>query len=234
MNEQNKGFSASLLMFILAIIVVAGLGGYVYYNLRDEPKSSVKNADTKTNENNSNTLKDSIPDGFIQFKDDKLGVSFYYPEKWGVSETTDAINDEQRQYVAGNAYNITFKNLNNEYVRAGIKSKDFVFSAQGKILLYAGGFTNYQERYSDLKKENKVYSDNGGSLITYNYYRYGAGLIVNGIASLESPNYPGIEFIYEENIPDSQLPENDDSTDPIVYLDKAKLEDLKKTLDTIK
>lgn len=68
--ELNRETFKPVVILILVAIVISGIGFIVY-------RSQLNNAPA------IESIESEIPDGFVQYQNQELGLSFFYPKEWG-------------------------------------------------------------------------------------------------------------------------------------------------------
>src|SRR6266700_3794862 len=92
--KNHKGFAIIEGLLILVIVGILGGTGWYVYNAHNKTTDSYTNADTANSSVAKYPKKQAtqavlkIPDGFVETKIDKLGLSFAYPKEWGQLDET--------------------------------------------------------------------------------------------------------------------------------------------------
>ncbi len=89
MKKSNNGFGLVVLLLLILFLGLAITVGYITFNKQKTKTNNEVNPKT-TNQQQTKPLpesevkdqKETIPDGFKQYKNDKVGVSFLYPKDW--------------------------------------------------------------------------------------------------------------------------------------------------------
>lgn len=99
---------------VIPLVLVAGLGaGYYIYN--------------------QNNAKNTVPEGWVEYKNDKYSLRFIYPKVWGEATLTDTTAKKGKQYniaFRNNGSSGSFKNQvgvtmqTNDYLHEVCQSKD--------------------------------------------------------------------------------------------------------------
>lgn len=157
-QKQKKNilfFTLIISVFITAIIV----GGGVYWWQRfvlniekgqmqqkiDNLERQISNSQDNKNAKDITSTNPTLEDKYIKFKDDVLGIEFYYPKEWGsiygqLSGSERKVGDN----YGGYAYNFTFNGqvggstLGYGRITAGGRSKDYSAGRGGYIADYSG------------------------------------------------------------------------------------------------
>ena len=89
------------LMLIATLVIVIAVGAFVIYRISSFDDGSTltdtsQNAQTEANKQTETGEQpaDTIPDGWAQYSNDAVGLSFIYPEKWSVNEAGNTETDE--------------------------------------------------------------------------------------------------------------------------------------------
>lgn len=126
MKNNQKGFSVvEFLLVLIAIILLAGVGWYVYQSTKkaDENLNNAEKSTTTltTADKNTNNSKD-----MSTYKSKKTTLSFSYPKAWGT------VSEEQKPAIGdgtGNSVNYTFDK--NEKITLSLNSKDYKVTGIG-------------------------------------------------------------------------------------------------------
>ena len=89
----QKGFGAGeAIVIIFIVVILAGIGWFVWSKQKDKNNSSENTATSKNDANAGNKDKksaDELPNGYARYTDNKYDFSFAYPEAWGKLSDTD-------------------------------------------------------------------------------------------------------------------------------------------------
>ena len=143
MKTNNRGFGAPIVVLLVVILGLIGLVGYYVYSQQDsdsdnEPTLQVRPTDKDEDE------RAVVPDGWMTYKSDILGVEFSYPGEWGQvkEEETDFANE---QHASGKQYTLSFSG--NDKVQAGSYTADWSVGRGGAWFDYGrNGFDQQNER----------------------------------------------------------------------------------------
>ncbi len=96
--KQNQSGVAHLAAIVI-VILVAGLGfaGWRVYDLQN--KNDILSKNTSQPEVKTETAK--VPEGYVEYKNNELGISFAYPKEWGQATFGESNCDDSEAGRAG-------------------------------------------------------------------------------------------------------------------------------------
>ena len=165
MKLNQKGFTlVEGLLIIIALTMVVGVGFYVVNTNKDEKKND-ETPVAKVEENKPPaTSEEKIPEGYKEYKNQELKISFVYPNKWG--------DVQAGQFDPNGGYRYYQFSNNENFVLGGAEAS-----------YRTGGRGGSMTDYTGFEKTGALYS-----LRTFT----GNTQEVSGYRSIESSNGKGI------------------------------------------
>ncbi|MDX1766184.1 MAG: hypothetical protein R3313_04505 [Candidatus Saccharimonadales bacterium] len=178
MRRDQKG-AVGPIEIVLIVILIAAVGFTIWQvNKADQEVSeSATNATASSeqvvdtgSQNQSSDNANTIPEGWVEYSDERTGVSFYHPSEWGTVEV-----EKVDQVWKGHKYEGRFTDKNNVIV--SYASSDFAFGGGGCDLSRIHSFTKDP---SELEQITEAYStvqvNSGEDVLLYEgSYSTGAG-----------------------------------------------------------
>ena len=183
MQKYKLNHTGSILLVSLLALILIGAGVLMYMRVSDSTTDTDNN--TNTNQTNpSNNTSQEIPDGFVEYINEDLGISFSYPGEWGEPQVT--ILDEQDDSVEqGSIVRGTFS-LSSDIAQIvfGMNSRNYISAPRG------GGPVDYQGYVAKNGDFVQLFNDVSGEPVEL-------GAIDNAKA-IDQSRESGIIFEYED------------------------------------
>jgi hypothetical protein len=85
LSKSQTGFSHIILPLLIVVLGAAGFTGWKVYEASKNPKSAQTSTVATTPPPPTPAQpSETIPEGFIEYRNEELGFKFAYPEEWGV------------------------------------------------------------------------------------------------------------------------------------------------------
>ena len=154
-KKNIKNLVLSVIIFILITALIVGGGIYwwqksIFKVQQEQMQQKIDDlerqiADNKKVENITSTSQ-ILDNKYIKFRDDVLGIEFYYPKEWGtISGQLSGSEKKTGDEYGGYAYNFTFNGhqvggsaLGYGRITAGGRSKDYSAGRGGYIADFSG------------------------------------------------------------------------------------------------
>jgi hypothetical protein len=196
-HKSQTGFSPVHVLLLLILVGIIGFTGWKVYDANKSASNTDSSAPAKAN-NVAVTppTQATIPEGFVEYKNDELGFKFAYPKEWG--EVKVEPGAETDHLVSGSEYQLSFSL--NASVTAGLKSKDWKHdpNAGHGGIVRAAGYTD--STLAQLTQEGSMVAKHNtedsfitsGSILGVGCLGVGNVLVHN----LGNGTYPSIAFLY--------------------------------------
>lgn len=155
----EKGFSAIELLLIPVVVgMISGLGYYVWQKGKSSPATSdsSQQATKTTKPEEKKEEKPTIPEGFVEYKNEELGFRFVYPEAWGEVNMKEGILNLSLEKGKGFIGSFSV----NSAASFAVVTSDWEYTGAGRGGPdYAIGFTEYKKAgsFGDNAKEGDAY-----------------------------------------------------------------------------
>lgn len=108
-NNTETGFTPIHLLLLLVIFGIIGFAGWRVYDAGKATKSADSSAVVPITNNTPKPQSEqsSIPDGFVEYKDEKLNLTFIYPKTWKIDagvETYPLGHVFEKRYIGSVTY----------------------------------------------------------------------------------------------------------------------------------
>ena len=139
MNTQ-KGFTLVEGLLIFLVVAVVCFGGYYIWSQNQDNEveqtetTQQEEAEQQNNQDEDDSIEkvSTIPEGWIEYENSELGISFIYPTKYGDVEPTQVDNNENQNFFE-------FSKDSKIFTIGGFE-KDYTTPGRGGSLLNYGGY----------------------------------------------------------------------------------------------
>jgi cell division protein FtsL len=183
---------------VLILLVIGAVAGTYYYQqqqidtLNKEIQSLQSSSSTKPSGTDDAVEQEAIPDGWVEYENRDLKLSFAHPEVWGSVKVAESSDPH-----TGKHYFLSF--TKEPHFTMAAKSSDYKYTGLGKGAPSVNGFSESFDLWKqqtmnsiDSSKTNSLVS-NEQNLLVYTHFNGVSGeLIVHGGARLD--DFPGLEF----------------------------------------
>ncbi len=144
-TKSQTGFTPLHALLLLVLLGIIGFTGWKVYDAGKSAETTSSNTVTPAaNQAQQQPPVSTIPEGFVEYKNDALGFKFAYPKEWGAASTQ--VSFEGGHAKTGDEYLIKFSS--NDKITAAVRSKDYVHDPEKGH----GGFYNGATGLLEYKK----------------------------------------------------------------------------------
>ncbi|CAN5644732.1 hypothetical protein BH23PAT2_BH23PAT2_03910 [soil metagenome] len=229
--HNQAGFGSLWILIILVLIGVGGAGYYIYTSQQNDDEQTQETVEDQSAPEEESEPESTIPSGFALFQDADTGIQFLYRTNWGSpSMTRDDFSHD------GESYSITFNN--NQELRAGIKSTDFIYTdgPRGGFGAVGFGHTSFENHVANIQASDQARLDGSDSYdttiideseshITYaDFDMVAGGYLISSTLKLNNAKYPAVEFTYSATTP----PITEENPNVLDYVEAEYIEEFQR------
>lgn len=138
---KKQSGSAHVIIITVLVLALVGALGYIFWQNMNKKVDTVSTQTTaEQKEPNEETASEltQLPEGYLGYADEELGVEFAYPEEWGELRPTDVLPNSIR--LGANGENTTALADTNNGTRVAVFTKDSFVArmASGYTVKYVG------------------------------------------------------------------------------------------------
>lgn len=230
MNKKSAGFGVVEVLIVVAVVAIVGVGGWYVYQMNTKATNNsetMKNADVGQSENDKET---TLPEGYVRYENEKIGISFAYPQVWG--EVEDKLYTKNEQNTAqGKLYEVNFSK--NDNILAAAKTSDHQLSSPR----YAFGFHANSLAFDDYQEAIQVHRKNGLVLQETEKYAIVADIncvsgthYIRALTPFKNSSFVGLTFEYSKDLPAEAA--QDCQADASAYVETDKVKQLEQIMET--
>ncbi len=152
---------------VILVIGIVGYGGWYVWNRNQDNNKQEATDSSQESPSSDTTQRQLLPENFVSYQSDEIGISFGYPQEWG--QVTLSKGPETEHLIKGSEYLLTFSG--NADISAGLKSVDREHNPDlghgggaGPLYVYYSEDDDPFNRTTHLSTETTVlYSESYGS-----------------------------------------------------------------------
>lgn len=236
-TADQRGMSHLILVLLLLLVLGgAGFAGWRVYQANQDKKDA---SQTPTNTQQENTPPaDTLPNGFVEYKNEELKFSFAYPSAWG-----DVELDTDTTAVSGELYMLAFSD--NDKVIAELMTSDYETGSPSDR--FSPAFTDHAAAVKQVKDANRerlagnnayatnVLKDHTTNLMYASFDCLGTGYYIATMRGFaEGAPTVGIGFLFQNETVIAAACDNPGSVAVSDYVDKTVQAQLDQVMGTVK